>query len=222
MKKFLLIWILVFSINAQTYALNFESGYLGSAYMEGTFLDGDLLLVQVIVEDMQSPILGSSFSMIYEKEKLDFLRYEPGSFLERGGNPFYLVKDKDEKGKLVFGSTLRREDNFPLGSGKLVDFYFQIYDGESFAFEFENAVISTLDSVRQDLDTVKWEDLFIEKNENADPGYALNQLSLDSDITGINLEKYFSKPILFIGALFSLLLLLALFRAKNHGEKRPA
>jgi len=109
----------------------------------------------------------------YDPEVLGFLRYDPGSFLERGGDPFYLVSAMagpggEEIGKIVFGETLRRGDQYPVGDGLIAGFYFQelssdVRDGTgSFKFEFENGVVSTLDTVRQDIDGVLFERLELE------------------------------------------------------------
>ncbi len=132
---------------------------MGDVFLEGRFLDSNLILVSVIVEDMRAPVLGIAFHLDYDAKALAFLRYDPGDFLETGGDPFYLVSNDELKEKIFFGETLRREDNFPLGGGKVADFYFQILEEGEFSFEFENAVISTLDVVRQDISNISWNDL---------------------------------------------------------------
>lgn len=137
---------------------------MGTVRMSGDFLDGNLLRVSVEVEAMAAPVLGAAYHLNYDESKLAFLRYEPGEFFERGGDPFYLVKDDEMAGKLIFGETLRRDDNFPMGDGQMVNFYFQILDESKFVFAFEHGVISTLDEVRQDLDQVNWEGLELEKS----------------------------------------------------------
>lgn len=136
----------------------------GTVYLEGEFLDGDILKISVFAEDISAPVLGTAFHLIYEKEKLMFLKYEPGDFLEQGGDPFYLVKNFNENAKIIFGETLRQDDSFPVGGGKIVDLYFQIADGVDFIFKFENGAISSLDSVRQDLANIEWKELSLNKN----------------------------------------------------------
>jgi len=137
----------------------------GRVMMEGEFLDANLLKVSVKAEEMITPVLGLAFHLNYEGDKLAFLKYEPGNFLERGGDPFYLVKNVEEKPELVFGETLRRDDAFPLGEGRIVDLYFQIIDGEEMKFSFDRGVVSTLNTVRQDIDKVDWEDLTLTKSQ---------------------------------------------------------
>lgn len=128
----------------------------GTIYMEGSKLNGDIFQLSVFSQDLTAPTLGISFHLLYEKNKLAFLRYEPGEFLEKGGDPFYLVKNDVSSDKIIFGETLRRNDSFPIGSGKITDFYFQILEEDKFKFEFFNGSVSTLDTVRQDLDSVFW------------------------------------------------------------------
>jgi hypothetical protein len=223
MKKNILIIAICFLVSGNIgHGQDFAQDYIGSVNMSGEFLDGDILLVQVKVEDMTDPILGSSFNLAYDASKLNFLRYEPGNFLERGGNPFYLVKNQAEKNSLVFGATLRSEDNFPRGGGLLADFYFQIKDGDKFGFEFENEVISTLDTVRQDLDMVIWEDLFIEKNDRNGQFGANENLEINLGNNSLNWSEKFSNPIFVLTAISTILLLLGLFRLKYLGDKRPA
>gem|GEM_PF-2479545 len=139
-----------------------ENEVAGTMEMQGNFLDGDLLELTVKAKDLVSPILGISFHLKFDAEKMGLLRYEPGNFLERGGDPFYLVQVVESE--IVFGETLRREDSFPFGEGEVVRFYFQILEGDEFKFEFENGVISTLDTVRQDLGNVQWQNLDLNKN----------------------------------------------------------
>lgn len=140
-----------------------ESEQMGVVKMEADFLDDDILKITVLAQDMLSPVLGAAFHLDFPFEDLAFLRYEPGEFLENGGDPFYLVKA--DGSEIVFGESLRRDDDFPLGSGILVNFYFQILETKGYSFEFQKAVVSSLDSVRQDLDNIVFEDLFVEKTE---------------------------------------------------------
>lgn len=137
--------------------------YMGIVKMESEFLDGDILKVSVLAEEMQTPVLGLAFNLIFKKENAAFLKYQPGNFLERGGDPFYLVTNNDEDGKIVFGETLRRKDDFPIGTGRVADFYFQVIERKGLEFNFENGVVSTLDTVRQDIEKIIWEDLSIDK-----------------------------------------------------------
>ena len=148
----------------------------GSVYLTQEFLDGDILKISVFARDMAMPVLGLAFHLKYETNKLQFLKYEPGEFLERGGDPFYLVQNSEEKSEIIFGETLRRNDSFPLGEGLISVFYFQIIERDALDFNFENGVVSTLDTVRQDIDKIVWENLRLDKNgekitdENAGEG----------------------------------------------------
>ncbi|MBD3360649.1 hypothetical protein GF366_02490 [Candidatus Peregrinibacteria bacterium] len=163
MKKIILLLIIFLSLSSHIFADDseeYEEVIMGGLYMEAEFLDGDILKVTVMAEEMLAPVLGIAFHLNYD-ENLAFLKYEPGEFLERGGDPFYLVQNNEESLKLIFGETLRRNDDFPLGEGLIVDFYFQILEESEFIFIFENGVVSTLNVVRQDLDKILWEDLTI-------------------------------------------------------------
>lgn len=142
----------------------FGGEIIGTVSMSHEFLDGDILKISVHASDMVMPILGLAFHLNYDGEKIKFLKYEPGEFLERGGDPFYLVQNDERKNEIIFGETLRRNDNFPLGEGPVADFYFQISKKDAMNFEFKNGVVSTLDVVRQDIDEIVWENLRLDKN----------------------------------------------------------
>jgi len=137
----------------------------GIIYAEGEFLDGDLLKISIFAQDISAPVLGTAFHFSYNTENLDFLKYEPGDFLEQGGDPFYLVKNFKDEREIVFGQTLRGNDSFPVGSGKIVDFYYQVISEENLTFEFKNGVISTIDTVRQDLSNIEWKNFDLSTEE---------------------------------------------------------
>lgn len=134
--------------------------------------------VSVQAEDMQRPILGFSFQLDYPSDILSYLKYERGDFIERGGEPFYMVENgKNDRGngdengrsdgdgggvgKIIFGSTLKRGDTFPIGDGNIVDFYFKIsdpiFDTAGLNFKFKNPIASTLlNTKRQDINKIEW------------------------------------------------------------------
>ncbi len=184
--------------------------------MEGEFLNGDLLRISVIAEDVEAPVLGISFYLKYESENVSFLKYEPGEFLERGGDPFYLVQNKELVEKIIFGETLRRNDAFPIGGGKVADFYFQILNEGEFNFLFEKGIVSTLNHVRQDLDLISWEDLSLGR-EDEDSVISFGNVALAST-NGI-----VDYPYLISGAFIALALgsaFLLIFVLKKREKKR--
>ncbi len=190
---------------------------MGKVFMEGEFLDGDILKISVLSQDMIQPVLGIAFHLKYDFDFLKFLKYEPGEFLERGGDPFYLVENKD--GKLIFGETLRREDSFPVGGDVIADFYFQIVEEDEFNFTFENGVVSTLDVVRQDLDRIIWEDLISERDQG--DGYLLAsdyQNSVFGKDGFSNLSSVFSLLVVVLAIVAALVLI---FSLKKQEKKRP-
>ncbi len=162
-------WVGLFSVTGSSFAadaslLTEEEKVMGRVFMKGEILGKDILKISVMAADMQSSILGAAFHLNYEGDRLKFLRYDPGEFLERGGDPVYLVKDFPEKENLVFGETLRRDDSFPAGGGEIASFYFQIIGERKFIFGFQDGVISTMNTVRQDLDRIVWEDFSFDEN----------------------------------------------------------
>ena len=186
-----------------------ELEYAGAVYAEGEFLNGDLMRISVFSEDFSTPVLGLAFHLDYENEKVSFLKYEPGDFLEMGGDPFYLVNDDGIGSKLIFGSTLRKDDDFPLGGDKVVDFYFQIEEGESFNFNFEKGVVSTLDIVRQDLDKIQWRDLLFERD------YTKNATDLQANIVEVEGNSYATIILIMISSIiFSLALIFIIKKMK--------
>lgn len=136
----------------------------GKVFLSGEFLDHDILKISALAEGMQTPVLGLAFHLKYDDKKLNFLRYDPGNFLERGGDPFYLVSNS--AAEVIFGETLRRDDSFPIDGGDIAYFYFQEIDPsqEKYTFEFINGVVSTLDVVRQDISGIAFEGFTLDKN----------------------------------------------------------
>ncbi|PKL36542.1 hypothetical protein CVV38_01400 [Candidatus Peregrinibacteria bacterium HGW-Peregrinibacteria-1] len=153
-----------------------DSQTVGAVRMEAMIIEDSILKVDVVMDDFKKPVLGVSFDLLYDEE-LRFLRYEPGEYLEQGGMPIYMVSESVDSSKssgfevvtnksassvslrdeyLVYGVTLKRDDSFPLGSGTLTSFYFELGDGKDFQLDFRRGVVSTLDTVRQDLDLVAW------------------------------------------------------------------
>ncbi|MBU1151596.1 hypothetical protein KJ632_02080 [Patescibacteria group bacterium] len=177
-----------------------EGEFMGKVYLEGEFLDGDILRVEVNGDVMKFPVLGASFHLGYEGEKLAFLKYEPGGFLEIGGDPFYLVTDEADKAEIVYGETLRKDDNFPVGGGVFAKLYFQILEDEEFAFEFKNGVVSSIDTVRQDIDKIDWQAGILSKDNQKKVAGELKASVLDRQNEGF--LSYFS----VLGGLFILVL----------------
>lgn len=187
---------------------------LGSVYMSGESLNGDLLKLSINAKDFIKPVLGIAFHLNYDLEKLSFLRYEPGDFLEKGGDPFYLVEDREDKGKIIFGETLRRGDNFPQGSGALAMIYFQKKEKGEYNFEFEQGVVSTLDEVRQDLDRVTFENYLMDSQNQSliSPANINNSISQLAKNKGIN---WFIFAVMLTGAI-----ILAVFLGRKLGNNR--
>ena len=152
----------------------------GSVDMQAEPLDHDILKISVMTIDMSTPVLGLAFHLNYDGEKIKFLKYEPGDFLEQGGDPFYLVQNDAKKNKIIFGETLRRDNQFPTGGGKVADFYFQVSKREPLNFNFKQGAVSTLDTVRQDIDKIVWNDLSLDKNGKKITDDILSE-SLDDD-----------------------------------------
>jgi hypothetical protein len=149
----------------------FEAGNNGKVFLEGEFLDHDILKITAKISDIETPVLGLAFHLKYDHSLLSFLRYDPGDFLERGGDPFYLVSGgkAEETGEIIYGETLRRDASFPVGEGIISVFYFQqIATDVKYEFHFFNGVVSTLDTVRQDISGIKFIDLVLGTEEVAD------------------------------------------------------
>jgi len=151
----------------------------GKVDMQPESLDHDILKISVMSIDMTTPVLGLAFHLNYDADKIKFLKYEPGDFLEQGGDPFYLVQNDEKKKQIIFGETLRRDDKFPKGGGKIADIYFQIKKRDAMEFKFSNGVVSTLDTVRQDIDKIVWNDLSLDKD-----GKKMSDDSVNGDIVG--------------------------------------
>ena len=132
--------------------------FLGIVDMSSQSLDNDIIKVTINAKDFTKPVLGIAFYLNFNYQDFSFLKYEPGSFLESGGDPLYLVNENH--GKVVFGETLNSDSTFPTGGGIITTMYFQKNkDTAVMQATFSNGVISTLDIVRQDLDPILWKNL---------------------------------------------------------------
>jgi len=219
---FSIILLNTFSFNNTTYAWSWEDftdDFAGIVYIESEILDDDILRISIKAQDMTTPILGFAFHLDYPNQNLTFLKYTPGDFLERGGDPFYLVSDEEEKSKIIFGETLRREDSFPVGDGLITEIYFQIKDENNMYFNFENAVASTLDEVRQDIDRINWKNL----NLNTDNDKLINFDKVNTNTSSSFQSKNINKitenklllSILILSILSGIMLFFILKQSKN-------
>ncbi len=138
----------------------------GKAYLIGEQVDKDLLTVEIYAGGLTVPVIGTNFSLLYETEKLSFLKYEPGEFFERGGDPFYMVQNNLDNEYVLFGTTLKRDDKFPQGDGLVGKLYFEVIGGSDFLFQFENGIFATVDTVRQDLQSIQWNDLYFDSAQS--------------------------------------------------------
>lgn len=186
-----------------------ESGSNGKISLSGNFLDHDILQADVMASGLTAPVLGIAFHLKFDNEKLAFLRYEPGDFLERGGDPFYLVQALD--GEIIFGETLRRDNKFPVGEGAVVRVYFQRIDdeGPEYALDFGNGVVSTLDTVRQDLTDIKFENAVLKEASDSNSDLLASVSSVEDSSSYVYL--YTLCALVFVSITFSLI-----FRRKNN------
>lgn len=217
MKKFIYLLIIFLLFNFGNSIAYGEEANIPSVSLNGEFLDGDLIKISAVANNIIDPIIGAAFHLLYENEKVAFLKYEPGEFFETGGDPFYLVQNNENLNKIIFGETLRRDDVFPTGSGKIANFYFQILDGENFNFQFENGVLSTLDTVKQDLSQISWEEINLDKSTNQ----TLFSAGIRTLVPSLENNKSFplSSILLLIFAMICSILFIVFI--KKRGDKRP-
>lgn len=190
----------------------------GSIDMQAQPLDHDILKISVMSIDMSTPVLGVAFHLNYEGGKIKFLKYEPGDFLEQGGDPFYLVQNDEKKNQIIFGETLRRNNKFPTGSGKVADFYFQIVKKGPLNFNLKQGAVSTLDTVRQDIDKIVWNDLSLDKNGKKITDEILSE-TLNSgqkiEVEDANLPENFEIILSMSGVIIGLIIWILVERKKK-------
>lgn len=171
----------------------------GRVVINDEYLDGDLLKISVVAEDFRTPVVGIAFHLKYEDQLVTFLKYEPGEYLESGGDPFYMVQNDETGSKIIFGETLRGDDQFPLGEGKIADFYFQILNEQAIPFEFSKGVISTIEVIRQDIDHVEWKNLISSRLTDDQLVFSSQDGVLGANISKKILKKLsFYSPILWL------------------------
>lgn len=215
---------------------NFDS-LNGKIFIENFFLDDNNLKISVYAKDVFLPVIGISFHLKYDGEKISFTKYEAGDFLESGGKPFYLVKNSTEKNKIYFGATLKKGDLFPTNGGKVVDFYFQIYEsaktyesginptiGQNVSinesttlFSFSNGNVSTMNNGAEKVKNVKFENSEIDLLEK--DGISERIASVFGNFDFINNKIFLG---ILIGAGIFGGMTLSLFLAFKYGKKRAA
>ncbi|MBI5753963.1 hypothetical protein HZA40_02355 [Candidatus Peregrinibacteria bacterium] len=208
------------------HAAIFSGKIKGTVDMRAEALDHDILKISVMSIDMSTPVLGMAFHLNYDGEKIKFLKYEPGDFLENGGSPFYLVQNDEKKNEIIFGETLRRGDKFPLGGGKIADFYFQIMKKEPLNFHFKQGAVSTMDTVRQDIDKIVWNDLSLDKNGRKITDEILSGQDVNSgqnvENNSTNLPANFVTMIVMGVIIVGLVVWIFINRKKENGERLKA
>ena len=117
---------------------------------------GNIIKLTIRAKDISEKIIGIGFTMLFLPTAVEFKKFQPGDFFERGGKPLYLVRDAPGLG-VVVGTTLTRNDNFQSGSGTLISLYFHILRPQNPVFAFSRTVASTLQKgARKNLRTVEW------------------------------------------------------------------
>lgn len=117
----------------------------------------NLIEVQIFGKDILSPILGLAFDLNFDNQLLAYAKYQPGSFLETGGQPIYLISQAtDQSGRLIVGLSLKRGDSLPKGSGQFMSIFFKILKSGQSSMQFSNVSLASLDIQKKNLDNVSW------------------------------------------------------------------
>lgn len=114
-------------------------------------------LIAHVQAHMIDPLFGVAFD-IHFPDSLDFIRFEHGEFLEKGGSPLYLVQTSEAGKSLTTGISLKYGDLVQTGSGTLISFYFKHGTPLPPSFSFEHTVASNLiQGTRRDLANIQWQ-----------------------------------------------------------------
>ena len=132
-------------------------------------MDFGQVRIDVILEDIPVDLFGVSFHFVMDGVDVTLENYVLGEVFG-GEDPIVLVKEKNEdENKIIFGVSLKRDENISAQSGKLVSFYIQPKRNGGLRVNFENEVMSIIDNGRVDLEGVEWNgsSIMIEGVENA-------------------------------------------------------
>ncbi len=78
----------------------------------------------------------------------------------------------------------------PLGEGLIAEIYFQTIKEKPYFFSFENAVLSTMNTVMQDIEEVDFEDYEIsDEEENKSPIITPNKNILETTLNFFSLKN---------------------------------
>ncbi|MEZ4087329.1 MAG: hypothetical protein R3B71_03260 [Candidatus Gracilibacteria bacterium] len=115
--------------------------------------NGDLLEVQVNIQDAPADFLGTSFHLNFHESKISRWDYKLGSVFG-DEKPFVLVAEKDNA--LVTGMAFQSGNRNAIQDGNLITFSVQLEDGEDATLSFDYPVLSRYENGRQDVENVEW------------------------------------------------------------------
>lgn len=140
-------------------------GISGFYFAQNLINDGEISLAQreneqyhvvtVEAEKLREPLFGIAFHLNYDPHQLEFHHYTLGDFFS-SKTPITLINDKG--GKVITGLSLKRGEKIEADKGMLVHFYFlkgKKYESDP-ALYFSNAVFSTFEKERKDVNSVKF------------------------------------------------------------------
>lgn len=124
------------------------------------FTDDGNLKIAIKTDGLQENAIGLAFELYYDSLSLEYLSYNPGNFLEQGGEPIYLVSEgfSEQGSKIVAGITLKRTDNQISLGGDIIFLNFRILNKTESTLNFEHTVISQINEngKRKDLENINW------------------------------------------------------------------
>jgi len=127
-----------------------------------TYESATQITAVVSANNIDQPVLGLAFDLLFDPYLLSYLSYEEGAYFESGGDPIYLVTNSidHQGGKVITGITLKRTEQPVDSSGTIIAFNFDILDKTDTELIFKNPIISKINDQgeREDLDYIEWID----------------------------------------------------------------
>ncbi len=150
-------------------------------YSNVNFQGDGLIKVDVLGENLPENLFGVSFHLLIEGPEWQLVSYDPG-YVFFGTEPLVMVQEKhDQSNEIVFGMSMKRDDEYSVNDGSLTTFFIAPKDSGSFKMTFENPIAVGFDKGRIDFNNIEWAGTEFEVNTTNQTKMVLNPVEDDEE-----------------------------------------
>lgn len=115
----------------------------------------DILQINVVGENLPGDLFGVAFHLSLNDENFELVNYIAGDVFDNGeAQPVMLAAKLNNE--IVFGITLKKGDSAEVHDGVIAAFNILPQGREELTAEFKDAVLSTFNGQREDIENVQW------------------------------------------------------------------